>query len=184
MKTWIAGMMMVAGLILGLATEGNASSIRYDVDRTVDFSTWKNVAWKVTPPTVSMPERRIRQALKAGFEGRGYTFVETPLAADFIVSYRAAAWGEVEVSGAWYGPGFGRHVQTQRVPKGVLIVEVFERATGRLAWHGSVSDDLASDADKADERTMKAVAKLLKKFPARVMSASVSKTTEAVTISR
>jgi hypothetical protein len=67
---------------------------------------------------------------------------------------------------AWRVPARpNESMSTERVPTGVLIVEIYDRTTGKLAWRGTVTDELASDPEKADKKTAKAVAKLLQKFP-------------------
>lgn len=45
------------------------------------------------------------------------------------------------------------------------MVEVYDGKSGRLVWRGAVTDALAKDPEKADKKTQKAVAKLLKGFP-------------------
>lgn len=140
----------------------------YDYDRDTDFSRWTSFAW--APPGVpggSPTVDRLRRAVEDGFVAKGYARVERPDRADFLVTFRAAAWRETLVSESFRGPGFGRDLGLQRVPTGALVVEVYDRRTRGLAWHGVVTDELAGDPEKADRRTAKAVEKLLKKFPSR-----------------
>lgn len=147
------------------ATSAHAATVKYDADEAFDFSAWQSWAWKrpELPDATSIAEGRIRRALDEGFTARGYTGAERN-EADFLVDYHAAVGRELRLNESWGLPG-RRDVRVDTYAKGVLIVDVFDRATGRLVWRGSVSDALASDPEKADKKTEKAVAKLLKKFP-------------------
>ena len=147
------------------AVPAHASEVRYDYDGTVDFSRWETMAWRwpESPNGSSMAEARIRRALEAGFAAEGYTFAH-PSEADFLIDFHAAAHRELRLEEGW-GPRWRRDVRIDAYPTGVLIVDVFDRRTGRLAWRGAVSDALANDPEKAEKRTQKAVAELLEKFP-------------------
>lgn len=153
---------------MGVAAAALASTVTYDFDRDVDFSKWTFAAWR-TPerPGASMTEKRLARAVESGFAGRGYVLVAERPRADFLIDYRAAAWQDVSLEGNLGGPGFHRYARVNREARGALVIDVYERATGRLAWHGVVSDALADDPAEADRKTAKAVEKLLKKFPAR-----------------
>lgn len=153
---------------LGLSVNAMASSIQYDYDRDVNFSTWTLAAWRGDQhEDATMTEKRLEKAVEDGFKARGYTFVEDPAQADFVITYRAGAWQERSIQGVYSGPAFGRSLYVQREQVGRLVINVYERKTGKLAWHGTVTDVLASNPEQADQKTAKAVAKLLKKFPAR-----------------
>ena len=164
------GCMALAGIVIALCMAANAeaSSVKYDYDRDVDFSKWTTVAWKDDArPDGSMTARRIAKAVEAGFVERGYTFVEDAEKADFVLESRAVAWEDVRVQGVYHGPAFGRSVYIDREARGALLVDAFDPKTGRLVWHGVVSDALARNPEDADKKTAKAVHKLLQKFPAK-----------------
>lgn len=168
MNKWIAGLATMV-MAAGFASAALASTVKYDFDRTMDFSKWRTVAWSAPEAALTtLPERRIQRALEDGFKAKGYTLVATPAQADFVIAYHAGAWRDVQVDNRFYGPGFGRQVRVDRIPMGVLVVDVFERSTGKLAWRGSVTDALADNPEQAEKKTAKAVARLLKSFPARV----------------
>lgn len=114
-----------------------------------------------------MEERRIARAVEAGFAARGYVLAADTTRADFVLVARAGAWQDVHVEAQPYGPLRGRSARLEREARGALWVQVYDRRTGRLAWHGVVADALASDPAQADKRTARAVAKLLAHFPAR-----------------
>jgi len=161
-------LVVVASGVFGSVGTAGAATVRYDIDRSVDVSGWESMAWV---PTVkadsSIQGRRIARAIESGFAGRGYTLVADPQQADFLVTYRAAAWRDVRLETTAYSPAFGRSARLEREPMGSLAIQVVDRRTGKVVWHGVVSDALAGNPDQADKRTTKAVEKLLKKFPAR-----------------
>jgi hypothetical protein len=148
-----------------LAVAALASTVKYDYDRTLDFSPWKRMAWK-TPihPGASMTEQRLQRAIEDGFAAKSYRIVDDPAGADFLVDFRATAWRDVSLNETFSGR-FGRDLSMSRTAMGALVVDVFDARTGRLAWRGMVSDALENDPDKADKKTAKAVRKLLEKFP-------------------
>jgi len=153
---------------LSLAVAATASEIKYDYDREVDFSKWARAAWRSTRILEpSMTEKRLAKAVESGFQGRGYTLVDDRTQADFLIEYRAATWQDVEVGETFRGPAFGRSLYVDRTQMGALVINVYDRPSGKLVWRGVVSDAVARDPEKADKRTAKAVEKLLKKFPAQ-----------------
>jgi hypothetical protein len=156
---------MAIALGLGAVDAARAATLRYDFDATIDFSSWKSWAWKQPKPESgsSIIDARIRRALDSGFTAAGYDEA-APDQADFLIDYRATGYREVRIDEG-FGPPLRRSLRVGSQPMGVLTVDVFDRKTGKLAWHGVVSDAIASDPEDADEATAKAVAKLLKKFP-------------------
>jgi hypothetical protein len=154
-------------IMLGLASAANAATVKYDHDKSVDMRTWRYMTWASEAGDPSMKEQRIDDAVAAGFAARGYFLVAEREGADFLIQWRAAAWQDVRLEGTAWSPAFGRDLRLAREAMGTLVVTVVERKTGKVAWRGMVTDALASDPEKADRRTAKAVEKLLKKFPAR-----------------
>lgn len=161
---------LVATLMLSMlmfTAVAMAATVKYDYDRDIDFSKWANAAWAGPQAAdASMIEKRLEKAIENGFRDRGYAFVTDRAQAEFLVAYEAGAWQDRSLNGTG-GPLIGRSMYVRRENRGALVVRVYERATGELAWHGVVADALAGDPDQADKRTAKAVAALLKKFPAR-----------------
>lgn len=154
-------------IALCLAGSAIASTVKYDYDRDIDFSKWKLMAWRPAGPDAGMTEKRLSKAVESGFVGRGYQLVEDPAQADFLFDWRAAAWQDVRLQESFHGPAFGRDVSLSREAMGALVVTVYDRRTGNVAWRGMVADALASNPKQADQKTAKAVKKLLDKFPAR-----------------
>ena len=150
-----------------LATHAGAATVRYDRDKHADFATYRKVAWAQEPATGSeaIADARIRTAIEAELEKKGYALVETG-EADLTVEYFAVVRERREVSETG-GPLLGRNYRLRSQPEGTLIVSFQDVKSGRMVWHGAVTDGLASNPDKADKKTEKAVAKLLEDFPTR-----------------
>jgi hypothetical protein len=148
-----------------LAVPATASSVRRDVDPTVDLKTWKSWAWKELPAKApaTIAESRIRRELERALAAKGYERVEAPSEADFLVGLHAAVGRDLRIDEV--GPRFRRDARVTAIPTGTLVVDLVERATGKLAWRGAVSDALARDPEKAERNTEKAMAKLLEKVP-------------------
>jgi hypothetical protein len=166
MKSWIQRLLtaVVAATIAGAAP---ASTAKLDYDPTADFSSYESWTWKhgEARPGASLAEKRIRRALEAGFDERGFEQVDERAQADFLVGYHAAAHGELRVREGFRTPGVGRDLSVDRVPVGTLVVDVFDAESGALVWRGLVSDTLARDPERAERKTAKAVEKLLARFP-------------------
>jgi hypothetical protein len=167
MKVGITSIVTVACL-LGTVAPAAAATVKYDYDRKVDFAAWEKAAWlRPEAPGGTLAEGRIRRALEEGFEAKGFTWVEAAPEADFLVACHAAARRDLRLEQSFRGAGFGRDLRLDTVPVGMLVVDVYDRRTGELAWRGMVSDALARDPEQADRKTAKAVAKLLANFPPR-----------------
>lgn len=167
MKSLFNAVAVAVVVLAGSSAAVRASEVRYDFDRTADTAGWKTWSWRspVGAEQVGLQEARLREALVAGFGARGYQQVE-PNAADFRVEYHGAARPQVRLNDTW-SPGFGRDLRVDKQLVGTLVVEAYDATSGRLVWRGTVTDALAKDPDQADKKTAKAVAKLLKKFPAQ-----------------
>jgi hypothetical protein len=51
------------------------------------------------------------------------------------------------------------------VPTGTLVVDLVDCPSGKLAWRGAVSDELARDPGKADRKAEKSISKLFDELP-------------------
>jgi len=163
----LMAMLRLLAVMLSLASAAKAATVKYDFVKTVDMSQWKSVAWTSEARDLSMKEQRIDDAVANGFTAKGYVFVDDPAKADFLITWRAAAWQDVSLQGSAWTPAFGRDFRVARQAMGSLVVTVYDRATGKVAWKGMVSDAPADDPVQADKRVAKAVEKLLRKFPSR-----------------
>lgn len=165
-KLWIK--MLVAPL--AAASLASAASVKFDMDRAVDFATFRTVAFaeEAAKGSGAIADQRVRSALRAELEAKGYTLVAAG-EADLTLDYFAVVRERREVSETG-GPRFGRSLRLHRHPEGTLVVSFAQQGSGRVVWQGAVSDALASSPEKADKKTEKAVRELLEAFPSRKTS--------------
>jgi len=163
-------MLMLMTLVLmqaAVATGARAASVKYDMDGSADFRSYRKIAWASGPARggEAIADRRIRTAIEIELESKGYELVSAA-EADLVVDYAAVVRrrGELSEEG---GPRFGRNLRMRSHPEGTLLVSFEEAKGGRVVWHGAVTDAVASNPEKADKKTEKAVGQLLEKFPSR-----------------
>jgi len=167
MKSWIRKPMKVAFVAAAIAGTAAASAVKTDYDRTADFSKYESWAWEQGEErrATTLAETRIRRALTDEFTERGFEQVDEREQADFLVGYHVAAHGGLRVREGLRTPGFGRNLSIDRIPVGMLVVDIFDGETGALVWRSLVSDTLARDPERADKKTAQAIEKLLASFP-------------------
>jgi len=166
-KTMLKTVMAVQ---LALATVAGAASVKYDMDGTAEFAKFEKVAFASAPSqgAEAIADKRVRAALRAELEAKGYAFVE-PAEADLTLDYVAVVRERRELRDTG-GPRFGRNLQLHRQPVGTLVVSFTLPGPGDVVWHGLVTDAIASNPEKADKKTEKAVHQLLEKFPSKKTS--------------
>lgn len=165
-KLWIT--IVIAPL--AAASLAGAASVKHDLDRAVDFSKFRTVAFaeEASKGPGAIADQRLRAALRAELEAKGYTLVAAG-EADLTLDYLAVVRERRELSETG-GPRFGRNLRLHRHPEGTLVVSFTARESDRVVWQGAVSDALAASPEKADKKTEKAVRELLEAFPSRKSS--------------
>ena len=173
-------------IALLLLTAGSALSqdIRYNFDKTADFSKFKTYKWvtiKGAPQVDDLTDKQIKAALDAALAQKGLTKVESD-SADLYIGYQAAVSTEQQFTsftsgwgygpgwygGGWYGPTGGITTgQTSTIYKGQLAVDMYDSAHHDLVWRGVASKTLDPKAkpEKRQKNLNKAVAKLMKNYP-------------------
>jgi hypothetical protein len=148
------------------ATMATASTVKYDMDTTADFTRYQKVAFADAPAkgAEAMADKRIREALATELEAKGYTMTDAK-EADLLLDYVAVVRQRRQIDETG-GPRFGRNLRLRSHPEGTLVVS-FATREGETVWHGAVTDALASNPEKAEKKTEKAIAKLLEKLPQR-----------------
>ena len=184
------------GMIMALAVmtlTGCASGFQatYDHDPTHDFSGHKNWAWiSDHPMTVGQTSRipnpllepRIMASIENNLAAKGFSRVESPEAADFVVAFTVGSREEIKVDtypsmyagygyprgwgGAYYGMGYGTETTVRQYQKGMLAVDIFDVAEKRPMWHGVATKSITeSDRKKMEETVEAAVTAVLGGFP-------------------
>ena len=170
-----------AGLSLILFLAGCSDlSISTDYDTAADFSGLRTYSWYPEEDSPA-PEKseisplinaRIRAALEAGLEAKGYSQVVNG-APDFLVAYRAAVGRRIETRSTAVPVGYGwgttvvSGTELYTYDEGTLLVDIVDPKTKMLLWRGTARKAVDGDASAKDrdEIVRNAVEKLLERFP-------------------
>ncbi len=172
--------LMFAGLVVALGILTGCSSMHVEVDHApdFDFSALKTFAM-VPPPTKApaempgyspMTAKRVQEAIAADLEAKGFRRVENKEEADFLVGFSVDGQHRTDVFSVGGGYGYGYwgggtgSVVTQHYVQGTLVIDVADRKTGQIVWHGWGTKPLfPSEAGSGDPGP--AVQEILKGFP-------------------
>jgi hypothetical protein len=159
-------MTMTLTLAALIATTVTASTVKYDLDTTVDLTKYQKVAFADAPAegAEALADKRIRAAIETELEAKGYTITDAR-DADLTLDYFAVVRQNRRLDETG-GLRFGRSLRVRSQPEGTLVVS-FATRSGETVWHGAVTDALASNPEKAERKTEKAIARLLEKFPGK-----------------
>jgi Domain of unknown function (DUF4136) len=167
-----------------LAASSFAQDVRYNFDKSADFSKFKTYKWvpiKDASKVSDLADKQIKDAVDAELAKKGLTKVEGD-DANLYVGYQAAVGEEKQFSsystGYGYGPGWGggwyggmgtttTSGSTSTIYKGQLALDMYDSAGHDLAWRGVVSKTIDPKAkpEKFQKNLAKAVKKLLKNYP-------------------
>jgi hypothetical protein len=162
---------------------GFAQKIKVGYDKSVDFSKYKTYTLKVPPPS-SRPllHASVVGSIKNGLESKGLVSTENggdltviaagsldyglnsavnPLA-DTCANCQAPQVDVLMWAGFMPPPGSAGKPQ----PKGILKLDMIDRATNKEIWSGTVEQKLdAQKPDQSLQRVGAAIEKLLMEFP-------------------
>jgi hypothetical protein len=186
-------LLVTAFLSLGLAACATGFKATYDSDPSHDFSSYQTYAWisenpMIVGPTDRVPnpllEPRIMATVERGLTTRGFSKVDDPEAADFVLSFTVGSREEIKVDsypatyagygyrGAWgwggpyYGYGMATETQVRQYQKGMLALDVFDVKEHRPVFHAVAEKSITeSDRKKMDETIQAAVDAVLAAFP-------------------
>lgn len=170
--------------LLSAGTAG-AQDIRYNFDKSADFSRFKSYKWvdlKGASRLNDLAERQVKAAVDAELAKKGLTRIDTDNA-DLYIGYQAGIGQEKQFTsfssdwgygGGWYRGGwYGGHGmstttgQTSTIYTGQLALDMYDSSNHTIVWRGVASKTINPKAkpDKQQKNLNKAVAKLLKKYP-------------------
>ena len=180
-----------AFLSLGLAACASGFKATYDSDPSHDFSGYQTYAWMsanpmIVGPTNRMPNPLLEPKIMAAMEGvltaKGYSKVDDPESADFVLSFTVGSREEIQVNSypatyagygyrgawGWGGPYYGMATETQvrQYQKGMLALDVFDVKEHRPVFH-AVAEKSISESDRTNsvETLQAAVDAVLQAFP-------------------
>ena len=184
-------MLVTAFLSLGLVACASGFKATYDSDPAHDFSGYQTYAWMsanpmIVGPTDRMPnpllEPKIMAAIENGLATRGYSKLDDPEAADFVLSFTVGSREEIQVNSypatyagygyrgawGWGAPYYGMATETQvrQYQKGMLALDVFDVKEHRPVFHAVAEKSITeSDRKNSDETIQAAVDAVLQAFP-------------------
>ena len=183
MRRFIFLLMLTVLLVAG-ATVGQ--DVRYNFDRSSDFSQFKTYKWVVLKNATQLDDlldKQIKAAVDVELARKGLTKVDDD-SANLYVGYQAAVNQEKEFTsyssdwgygggwyrGGWYGPMGGMSTttgQTSTIYKGQLALDMYDSTHHSLVWRGLASKTLDPKAkpEKQQKNLQKTVVKLLKNYP-------------------
>jgi hypothetical protein len=172
-------------LMLAAASSALAQDVRYNFDKSSDFSKFKTYKWVVlkdAPKLSDLVDKQVKDAIDAELAKKGLTKSDSD-SADLYIGYQAGVTKEKEFTsfnsgwgygpgwygGGWYGGGGMTTTtgQTSTIYIGQLAVDFYATAPQTLVWRGVASKTLDTEAkpEKQQKNLAKAVSKLLKNFP-------------------
>jgi Domain of unknown function (DUF4136) len=193
----IALLSLAAVLLTACAS---APKVRVDKDATVNFANYKTFAWlalpkepakeepkpipgqdvkpAATPEANSLVENRVRAAVIAALQAKGYTLNEA--APDFRVSYVFNVYERPKDSGMSIGIGAGGGSRNVRggvgfsIPigkrtnmMGAMTIDIIDVPRNAQVWTGSY-EDRVEDGGLSDASAGKLVTTILARFPTDV----------------
>jgi Domain of unknown function (DUF4136) len=182
--------MLPLALLLLTASASLAQDVRYNFDRSADFSKFKTYKWveiKDATKVSDLVDKQIKSAVDAELATKGLSKVEGDKA-DLYIGYQPAIGQEKQFNsystgwgygpgwgGGWYGGGMGStstYGSTETIYTGQLALDMYSSAGHDLVWRGVVSKTIDPKAkpDKQQKNLAKAVKKLLKNYPPQVKS--------------
>ena len=151
-------------------------SVTTDYDQETDFAEYETFDWIKQKPKVpprrsfdaALFEKRLRNAVEAELETRGYERVTTGKP-DLLVAYHIGSKNKVDVTthGYRYGPRgrwVGRHVEVHRYKEGTLILDLVDAGEKQLIWRGTAVGAVYNPRDM-EARILEAVTELFEEFP-------------------
>lgn len=171
-------------MLLVAASTALAQDVRYNFDKSADFSKFKTYKW-VDLKGAEKLDDLMDKAIKASIDGqlaqKGLTKTDGDTA-DLFIGYQGSVGQEKQLTsyntGWGYGPGWGRgwyggmgssttYAQTSTIYTGQLALDMYDSSSHSLVWRGVASKTLDPKAkpEKRQKNLDKATAKLLKDFP-------------------
>jgi hypothetical protein len=171
-------------VLLFLAVNAIAQDVRYNFDKSTDFSKFTTYRWvelKGAERLDDLTDKQLKAALDVQLAMKGLMRINGD-EADLYIGYQASVGQEKQFTsyssdwgygpgwgGAWYG-GMGSSMttgQTSTIYRGQLALDMYDAAHHSLVWRGVASKTLDPKAkpEKRQKNIEKAAAKLLKNYP-------------------
>jgi hypothetical protein len=175
---------LIAGLVI-VAGSASAQDVRYNFDKSTDFSRFKTYKWvqlKDAKSPGDLLDKQIKEAFEAQLATKGLTKVEDD-SANLYIGYQVGIGQEKEFTSyntdwgygggwyrsGWYGGGGGGMTtgQTSTIYVGQIALDMYDSANKDMVWRGlgSKTIDPKAKPDKQQKNLTKTVTKMLKNYP-------------------
>ena len=175
----------IVPILLLMAGMAAAQDVRFNYDKTADFTKYKTYKWVEIGTSDKDPliEPQIRAAIEAEIVKKGLTKTESD-SANLYIGYQAAITTEKQINSYstdyGYGPGWGgRYYRggyggstmssstTSTLYVGTLQIDLYDPAVKKTVFRtiGTKTIDAKAKPDKQAKNLAKAVAKMLKDYP-------------------
>ena len=172
-------------LMLLLTGMARAQDVRYNFDKSADFSKFKTYKWvpiKDAQKVDDITDKQIKDAVDSVLATKGLEKT-TSDDADLYIGYQAAIGQEKQYTsfnsgwgygpgwgGGWYGGGMNSSMTTgttSTIYTGQLALDMYSREGHDLVWRGVASKTIDTKAkpDKRQKNLNKAATKMLKNYP-------------------
>ena len=161
-----------------------AQDVRYNFDKSTDFSKFKTYKWvpiNGAPKVNDLLDKDIKDAIDAELAKKGLSKTDAD-SADLYIGYQAGidkekqftsydtgwGYGPGWYGGGWYGGGGGMTTgQTSTIYVGEMALDMNDSRNHDLVWRGVASKtiDTTAKPEKQQKNLNKVVAKLLKNYP-------------------
>ncbi len=157
-----------------------------DYDESAMFSGYHTFAWLARehhPSRNPLVVERTRKAIETELTHKGFTEVENPADADFIIDFTIGTRDRIDVQSyprpyfvpdltvysEWWGSAFwGPQIDVHQYREGTLAVDVFDPVSRMPVWHGGAGKELTSSDSQRSETSIRAVVQAaLRSFPPR-----------------
>jgi hypothetical protein len=175
----------IVPILLLMAGMAAAQDVRFNYDKTTDFTKYKTYKWVEIGSSDKDPliEPQIRAAIEAEITKKGLTKTESDTA-NLYIGYQAAITTEKQINSYstdyGYGPGWGgRYYRggyggstmssstTSTLYVGTLQIDLYDPSVKKTVFRtiGTKTIDPKAKPDKQAKNLAKAVAKMLKDYP-------------------
>jgi hypothetical protein len=164
------------GVLFSFAAIASAQQVKFDYDRSTNFSQYKTFSWENVKTKDALLVDRIKSNVNAALAAKGWTEVASggdisimamemtheQQTLDTFYNGFGGGWG-------WRNFGFGGFgdatTTTETYKVGTLVVDLFDTKSKKLVWRGSSSDTLSNNSSKNIRILDKGVEKMFKQFP-------------------
>jgi len=176
------------------ATNFGLAQVKSDYDKKADFTTYKTYSfagWQKDSDKQlnEFDKKRILDALKAEFDARGMSLVESGADATIsiyiVIDSKTSTTAYTNYNGGmgygmgrgwgmgYGGMGMGSSTTTYSQDdylEGTLVVDVYDESSKNLVWQGIITKTVKEKPEKREKSIPKNIAKLMKEYPVKAIN--------------